>query len=110
MVKIMKLNKKREFALAWAIANGSSLMADRLLNEGVVLNETVGLFYVTINGTSLCTLDYALAGGALSDSSCNHLSLRECIGDRSRIKAAFPAAIVAVRAGACPYCSNEVAA
>jgi len=100
----MILEAKRKQALILSIIEGSEPVADRLLNAGVRLPELTGDFHITINGITACIADYALAGASMEDVDCRHDCLSECTSHRSKLKAAFPQAIVAIKAGRCPNC------
>ena len=92
----------RKEALLWGIIRGSEEVVERLLNAGVELPDAAGSFHITVNGIPVCLVDEALAGDCINELRCEYASLQQAIRSRQVAKSAFPAAVVAVRTGACP--------
>ena len=96
----MRTTELRKEALLCGLTENYAHLVDRLLDRKIKLPETSGNFYITVDGVPLCVVDLALTSA--SGSICNFESLHDSIGLRAKIKAAFPGAVVAVHAGACP--------
>jgi hypothetical protein len=107
---IMKVEELRKEALLWGIMNGAEPIVDRLLDLGFEAPEVSGDFHITVNGIPACVVDSAFSNWNYVPV-CHHESLHHSVLYRKSIKAAFPAAMVAIVSGSCPHrCAMHEAA
>jgi hypothetical protein len=96
----MKVEDLRKQALLYAISEKSEELADRLLDSNVTLPDIWSDFHITVNGAAICRVDHAFTG--MSGLPCEYRSLHDSIKQRTKMKAVFPGAIVAIVEGTCP--------
>jgi hypothetical protein len=79
-----------------------------ILDGGDDLPDVTGDFHMTVDGVPVCLVDLALVGD--ENSKCEYTSLNEAFSDCLNLQEVFPAAMVGVFLGRCPYrCMKEAA-